>query len=273
MNELYHHGIKGMKWGVRKDRRYTDKEISEYRKRKIAEAPTKSESPRGANKGWYKNAPKSTLIREMRREEAESLKSSKKNNTRKDEFVLKKGTRIHRSTYDSEDANRDGHAFATFKTKDAKGYASRNKFFSGRKKTFDLSMIAKEDLISPSKKERINTFIELMINDPKFKEAYQAQKQTYQLIKNPNKAKKIDQTIKGLEKEYEMFAVSLGGSEELRKRYFSELNKKGYNMIIDDADAAIIANSPIIVFDRQKSLEVVSINEVNREYLKQLGRG
>lgn len=134
MNELYHHGIKGMKWGVRKDRRYTDKEISEYRKRKIAEAPTKSESPRGANKGWYKNAPKSTLIREMRREEAESLKSSKKNNTRKDEFVLKKGTRIHRSTYDSEDANRDGSAFATFKTKDAKGYASRNKIFSGEKK-------------------------------------------------------------------------------------------------------------------------------------------
>ena len=80
-------------------------------------------------------------------------------------------------------------------------------------------------------------------------------------------------TWESLEKEYNMFAVSLGGSEELRKRYFSELNKKGYNMIIDDADAAIIANSPIIVFDRQKSLEVVSINEVNREYLKQLGKG
>lgn len=259
MNELYHYGILGMKWGVRKDRRYTDKEISEYRKRKIAEAPTKS-----------------VLIREMRREESEASKMNKKVNTRKDAFTLKKGSHIHRSTYDSEDANRDGHAFATFKIKDAKGYASRNKLFSGRKKTFDLTMIAKEDLISPSRKERVSTFVNLMVNDPKFKEAYQAQKQTYQLIKNPNnqtKRKKIGQTIKGLEKEYEMFAVSLGGNEELRKRYFSELNKKGYNMIIDDADAAIISNSPIIVFDRQKSLEVVSINEVNREYLKQLGKG
>lgn len=270
MNELYHFGVKGMKWGVRKDRRYTDKEISEYRKRKIAEAPTKSESPRGTNKGWYKNAPKSVLIREMRREES---KINKKVNTRKDSFILKKGSHIHRSTYDSEDANRDGHAFATFKMKDAKGYASRNKLFSGGKKTFDFSMIAKEDLISPSKKERINTFVELMLNDPKFEEAYIAQKQTYQLIKNPNKSKKIDKTVKGLQKEYEMFVVGLGGNEKLRKRYFSELNKKGYNMIVDDADAAIIADSPIIVFDRQKSLEVVSINEVNREYLKQLGKG
>lgn len=133
-------------------------------------------------------------------------------------------------------------------------------------------MIAKEDLISPSKKERIDTFVKLMSIDPKFREAYQAQKQIYQILKKPDKVKKIDQTVKGLEKEYSMFSVSLGGSKELQKRYFAELNKKGYNMMIDDADAAAIANSPIIVFDRQKSLEVVSVNEVNRKYLRELGK-
>lgn len=282
--ELFHYGVKGMKWGVRRyqnadgsltptgKKRYTDKEISEYRKRKISEAPTKEESPRGANKGWYKNAPKATLIREMRREEAEALKAEKKINTRKDSFVLKKGTTLHRSTYNPDERDREGHAFATFKGKDAKGYASRNKLFSGGKKTFDMEMMATEDLISPSKKERIDTFVKLMMDDPKFGEAYQAQKQTYQLLKDPNKAKKVERTVKGLEKEYDMFAVSLGGSAELRERYFSELSKKGYNMIIDDADAGIISNSPVIVFDRQKSLEVASVNEVNREYLRRLGK-
>lgn len=69
-----------------------------------------------------------------------------------------------------------------------------------------------------------------------------------------------------------MFSVGLGGSADLRKRYFAELNKKGYNMIIDDADAGIISDSPVIVFNRQKSLEIISINEVNREYLRQLGK-
>lgn len=269
-DKLIHYGIKGMRWGVRK--KYSDKEISEYRKKKIAEAPTKSESPRGANKGWYKNAPKSTLIREMRREESESLKTKKKINTKKDSFVLKKGTSIHRSTYDPEDGKKEGHAFASFKTKDAKGYAFRNKLISGGKKTFDLSMVATEDLISPSKKERVDTFVKLMQNDPEFNKAYQTQKKMYQLLRNRDKADKIYKTVSELEKEYNMFSVSLGGSEELRKRYFSELNKKGYNMVIDDADASIIADSPIIVFDRQKSLEIVSVNEVNRDYLRQIGK-
>ena len=237
--ELMHYGVLGMKWGVRRYQR-TDGSLTAAGKRRYSDA--------------------------------EALKAEKKVNTKKDSFVLKKGTTLHRSTYNADESDKEGHVFATFKGKDAKGYASRNRFFSGGKKTFDMTMTATEDLISPSKKERVDTFIKLMMSDPKFNEAYRAQKQTYQLIKNPSKAKKIEQTVDGLKKEYDMFAVSLGGSAALRDRYFAELNKKGYNMIIDDADAGIISNSPVIIFDRQKSLKVVSINEVNREYLRRLGK-
>ena len=85
---LEHHGIPGMRWGVRRfqnkdgsltskgKKRYStvvsDKELSEYRKRKIAEAPSKTQSPRGANKGWYKNAPKSVLKRQYLAEQRKS---------------------------------------------------------------------------------------------------------------------------------------------------------------------------------------------------------
>lgn len=193
-------------------------------------------------------------------------------NTQKDSFTLTKGQTIHRTTYNLKEDHR-GHAFATFKNKDAKGYASRQKILSGGKVTYDMTMKAKETLISPSKKERVETFIKLMTNDPIFAKNYETQKQMYQLFKKPGKQKEIEKNVKNLEREYNMFAVSLGGNESLRQKYFSELSKKGYNMIIDDADAAVISNSPIIIFNREKSLEVVQINEVNRAYLRQLGKG
>lgn len=112
-SELTHHGIKGMKWGRRRyqntdgsltpagKKRYSDKEISDYRKRKMAEAPSKAESPRGANKGWYKNAPKSTLIREMRAEDKASAKKLKWDND-SDSAVTKRTKKDYNELSDEE---------------------------------------------------------------------------------------------------------------------------------------------------------------------------
>ena len=124
---IAHHGIFGQKWGRR---RYQNKDGSL--------------TPQGKLR-----------YGRMQREESEASKMNKKINTMKDAFTLKKGSHIHRSTYDAEDANREGHAFASFKTKDAKGYASRNKLFSGGKKHLIYQWLLKKILYHHLKKKEL----------------------------------------------------------------------------------------------------------------------
>lgn len=54
-----------------------------------------------------------------------------------------------------------------------------------------------------------------------------------------------------------------------REKYLKSLSDLGYNMMIDDADAGIVSRVPCIVFDRQDSLEVISIKPVTRESIRE----
>lgn len=189
-------------------------------------------------------------------------------NTRKDSFTLRKGTTIHRSTYSKE--QNTGSGYASFKSGDAKHYAKQNKTWANGKVVYDMTAKLKDTVILPSKKERVDAFIHLMSTNKSFQSDYVANKQKFQLIKSKHST--IDHTVSGLEKEYSQFSAQLGGSKDLQKKYFSYLSSKGYGAVLDDADAGLISDTPIIIFDRGKSLEAVKFHKVNREYLKSLGK-
>lgn len=56
------------------------------------------------------------------------------------------------------------------------------------------------------------------------------------------------------DKAYNTFANSLDSDKTLRDRYFQELSKKGYNAVEDIMDQGFMADMPLIIFDREKTL-------------------
>ena len=205
-----------------------------------------------------------------KRKSYDASEDKKTVNTKQEGFRLAKGTELHRTTSNANEPN-SGHAYVSFKPKDVRAYAKMSKLDSviGRKKTYDMTMKVTKDLVAPSKEERVSTFVQLVKENPKFSKAFEEAAKDYSpsYIKSryDNLDSKSDSDVK---KMYETFAITLGGSPKLRDDYFNALQKKGYNMIVDDADAQI-HDSPIIVFDRS-SFEVNKVSEITKSYIKDL---
>ena len=219
MDELYHHGVKGMKWGVR---RYQNKDGS--------------------------------------------LTDSGKKRYDYD-IVIKKGTEIHRivpKEWANKEKTYSGHAYASYKKEDVEQYKKFSRLFGDGNNYVDMTFKAKDVIVSPSRKRRVDEFVKLMDSNP------DARKAMIKATRNPlvfmpkSRLKKLDDS-KQAEKAYEKFAYLLVSKRNLRDPYFKELEKQGYSMILDDADIkGKISKAPIIVFDRKKSLSLDRIETVGR---------
>lgn len=184
--------------------------------------------------------------------------------------IVKRGTKIHRLTTRDE-SKAKGHAYVTYRKEDNARYEG---FFAALLRTkkgpfgyndpiWTMTYSAAEDLVSPSKKERVDTFIELLDKDPNFLES---------ITKNKHKQNKMleNKDTYGFKK----FAGSLGGNQYGQQQYFKALKKKGYNYVIDDDDAGRNGHEPAIILDRNKSLNYEGkeqltnkrINETRRKY-------
>ena len=144
-----------------------------------------------------------------------------------------------------------------------------------RQKSFSMEMRATEDLISPSKKARVDAFMELMKNDEFFAQNLSEVSSKIRLFKSSEAIQKTyskmtDDQLRS--KAYNDLALALATDEKgkVRDAYFKKLTEKGYNMVVDDMDAQLLARNPIVVFDRGKSLEVLSTKLVTNELIKEL---
>ena len=220
MSELYHHGVKGQRWGVR---RYQNKDGS------------------------------LTAIGRKRYSD--------------DDIVIDKGTEIHRivpKEWVEKEKQHSGHAYASYKKEDTERYKHFARMLGDGNNYVDMTFKAKDVIVSPSKKKRVDEFIKLMDSDPNARQAMIKATRNPLVFMPKSTLSKLDNPKKA-EKAYEKFAYLVVSKRDLRDPYFKQLENAGYSMIIDDADVrGGISKAPIIVFDRKKSMALESTNIIGR---------
>ena len=140
---------------------------------------------------------------------------------------------------------------ASDKKEDIEAYQRYASLF-GKNSYVNLEYKVKDILVSPGEKKRVDEFIKLMSKD---KQALDTFKKASPLLFIPKKRLENLTDPKDIDRAYRRFSYLLVTKPELREAYFNQLKKDGYNMVIDDGDRlAKISSSPIIIFDREKSL-------------------
>ena len=200
------------------------------------------------------------------------VRKSDRIGSRKDGFTIKKGATIYRTAVTNSEKNKAGHAFVSIDKKDALGYMRRGSLFN--QAAYNMTFKVTKDLVAPSMKVRVDEFIKLLDSDDSFKKALATSQAQYTVFSSPDKIKKKIDQLKTYEEKARLYkgvlALGVASNAEVREKYLNSLSDLGYNMMIDDADAGIISRVPSIVFDRQDSLEVISIKPVTKQSIREL---
>lgn len=184
-------------------------------------------------------------------------------------ITIKKGEKVQHvmSTEKKDMSNRD-YLFVAATEADKKNYggyfAALTKYRNQADQMYKMELTAMNDLVSPSKKERVNTFMEIYKENPT-----KVARQLAEFNKR-NYGDQYKESVEQLTKKYSKmstrqlkkmgyytyanswFDPEAGTLRDMR----SKLEKKGYNAIIDDNDKRSFMQSeaPLIVFDVMNNL-------------------
>ena len=281
---LAHHGIKGMKWGVRKEADRSSSSIKSVSLQSAINTVNKMEPPLGTKSGitpeqkkklmygiaggiavvailggaYYlhkhsgNDLPKPgslikpdlfrDLISTSRIASFEDGTHITPSSFKRPEFTIKAGTVFHRfsTTAETTFGNR---TFASASIEDFNRYASSLGQNIHPEQFKHVKFSAKSDLKVPSLDTTIETLREVLSS------------------KSPTTTDEAFSRYKML------MAHAFVGDEGTSKKLFDALSKKGFHALLDDSDAGIIAEKPLILFDSNK-LSSKSSEPLTSEFVK-----
>lgn len=281
-NELHHHGIKGMKWGVRrfqnKDGSYTNAG-KKRRKEDISNDKKKSNhrlllENKYREKGLSDEEAAAAADRRIKVERAVAISAGvtvaaagvyvARNKYIADhcDQILKAGTQFH--NLDNAANPRPGeHLYVNYRQNDVnyfRGHFAINKMRrSETGNAFNHVVTAKEDIKIPSLDTRKSTFKQLFDNDPEFRAAF-------------NKHSRSGEDNMSSKKAYKKMWPKFGDKDDqefntAKHKYFEALRQKGYEAIVDEWDTnprVFRSDAPLILLNTSsKSLGEMTIKELS----------
>lgn len=298
-NELYHYGIKGQKWGVRRfqnedgtltpagkerydddngvitKKKRVDRLIAKYQNEGMTRSNAEQMAKRRINSERFVAAAAITTVAALA---AYKLSKDKKY---KIDTLIKQGDELQRITA-SVKTNKP--LYVSFDKNDNIKYKGLYGVEKGKADLNKVIFKAGENIKIASKKNAEDTFVNLYKSDPEFKKAVLGnfdymRKESWFDVKSSLAVKeflgKADNQLndKDIRNVYDAFNIGLvndrGVGKEVSSKFYSKLSKLGYDAITDVNDkkySGYKAKSPTIVFNTSKLLidkvEALSKDEI-----------
>jgi hypothetical protein len=265
LEELAHYGVKGMHWGVRRERMQATT-LSKDERRAVRKNFQRFASESAKKK--YGDDALGLGRRVISKAEYDKLSTKT--------HVVRKGTEVTRvSRRKDETYAKDGVTYVSYKKGDKKLYRavmpSMGLFkFGGNKRyanSYEHTFKSMETLKSPSEKERVNAFIDLM-DTPSIKLRNGKTITGRDQLRRAGFRKEVrtlDRTRLGLE-FYKTFAeYQYNSKDPLNSAYFEKLRQKGYNSVVDDNDRGHLADTPLILLNPNGSLKKMSVKTLTAD--------
>ena len=276
-DQLYHHGIKGQKWGVRRYQNHDGTLTSAGRKKLSKRRPDDIVIEKGTQLNNLGSREKLKLrgsvkpvLNPLFPVIPTPVLPGKRSDNEKKLFVYKESNPHDKDVYEG--------AFTNFiKYRDL-----TNKIFKQKFTNID-------DLVSPSEQRRAELFVESYRKDPKLyskilnrTDAISQARQRQGVKYSPGLESFIGKTIFDKKtsdidlKKYGYGLFNMGNewndplTAKGNNKYYKTLKKNGYNALIDDNNARIYndAREPLIVLDAKKHLKNIGNEVLTPQYME-----